>query len=270
MRLSQVFANLITNAAKYTEARGTIRVTARVHGQTVEVSVQDTGIGIDAEHLPRVFEMFSQVSPVHERSEGGLGIGLALARGLVEMHGGSIQAHSAGLGHGSEFVVRLPVARTLTTAARPPSRGDHAPIPGHRIVVADDNVDNAEALAMFLRALGNEVRTVHDGVEAAAVCAEFRPDVAFLDIGMPKMNGWEVCRWLRDQPWGQQIILIAQTGWGQREDRRLSDEAGFDHHMTKPVDPDRLVALLADLPPGGATPDARPANLHVPAGEPWR
>ncbi|MDC0669083.1 PAS domain-containing protein [Nannocystis radixulma] len=247
MRLAQVFSNLFTNAAKYTEPGGAIRVSAVVVDERVRICVADTGVGIAAEHLPRLFEMFSQVGPTQSRSEGGLGIGLALARGLVEMHGGQISARSEGLGRGSEFIVDLPLAVADTTA-RPRARPGPvlaARPSGWRIVVADDNVDNADTLAMLLEAFGNEVHTVYDGEAAIRACAEFRPDVVFLDIGMPKLDGYDVCRWIRQQPWGARTMLIAQTGWGQDEDRRRAEAAGFDHHLTKPADPDRLIALLS-------------------------
>ncbi|WAS93174.1 ATP-binding protein [Nannocystis punicea] len=246
VRLAQVFSNLFTNAAKYTEPGGAIRVSAAVHGARVQVRVADTGVGIAAEHLPRLFEMFSQVGPTETRSEGGLGIGLALARGLVEMHGGEITARSPGLGRGSEFVVDLPLAAAASRRPRAPSGPALVDPPtGRRILVADDNVDNADTLAMLLEALGNDVHTVYDGDAAVSACAEFRPDVVFLDIGMPKRDGYEVCRWIRQQPWGAAPVIIAQTGWGQDEDRRRARAAGFDHHLTKPADPDRLLALLA-------------------------
>ena len=245
MRLAQVFSNLFTNAAKYTEPGGAIRVTAAVADGRVQIRVIDNGVGLAAEHLPRVFEMFSQVGPTENRSEGGLGIGLALARGLVEMHGGEITAHSAGLGRGSEFVVDLPLAAAGAARQAPASAAVAEPPSGRRIVVADDNVDNADTLAMLLEALGNDVHVVYDGDAAVRACAEFRPDVVFLDIGMPRRDGYEVCRWIRRQAWGAAPLIIAQTGWGQDEDRRRAEAAGFDHHLTKPADPDRLLALLA-------------------------
>jgi PAS domain S-box-containing protein len=257
-RLTQVLANLLVNAAKYTERGGSIRVGVGVarQGHEVEISVQDSGIGLAAEHVSRIFEMFSQVSSALERSQGGLGIGLALSRGLVEIHGGTIEARSAGPGRGCEFIVRLPLAE----APRPESpRGAPGGRPGPlgcRILVADDNADNAETLAMLLGLHGGDVRVAHDGAEAVAVAVDFRPQVAILDIGMPMLNGYAVCQRIRAEPWGREVTLIAQTGWAQEEDRRRSREAGFDLHITKPVAPDDLLGLIAGLQRGraGATP----------------
>jgi CheY-like chemotaxis protein len=215
----------------------------------VIVSVTDSGIGIAPEHLPHVFEMFSQVDSALERSQGGLGIGLSLVRGLVEMHGGTVEARSEGLGKGSEFVVRLPVLNESPARQTEQPRGDEggAARPRRRILVADDNRDAADSLAMILRLAGHEVHAAHDGREAVEAAAWFRPDVALLDIGMPKLNGYEACRRIREQPWGMNIVLVAITGWGQEEDKRRASEAGFDHHLTKPVDPAALEPLLATL-----------------------
>jgi PAS domain S-box-containing protein len=249
-RLAQVFANLLTNAAKYTDRAGRISLTAQRQGGEVAVAVRDTGIGIAAEHLPRLFEMFSQVSSALERSQGGLGIGLALVKGLVEMHGGTVEARSEGLGAGSEFVVRLPVAGTAAReTATPVGGGEVSRPPGRRILVADDNRDAADSLAEMLRLFGHEVHTAHDGVSAVEAVGRVRPDVAILDIGMPGLNGYAACRRIREQPWGRAMTLVALTGWGQEEDRRRAAEAGFDHHLTKPVDPAALEGLLAALPP---------------------
>jgi PAS domain S-box-containing protein len=244
-RLAQVFANLLTNAAKYTDRGGRIALAAERHGGEVVVTVKDTGIGIAAEHLPKLFEMFSQVAPALERSHGGLGIGLSLVKGLVEMHGGSVGARSDGPGKGSEFVVRLPVAGG-TAAPRPrlPVGGEGAAGPRRRILVADDNRDAADSLAMVLRLGGHEVHAVHDGQEAVEAAAWFRPDLALLDIGMPKLNGYEVARRIRAQPWGRGVLLVALTGWGQEEDKRRAREAGFDQHLTKPAAPADLERLL--------------------------
>jgi PAS domain S-box-containing protein len=246
-RLAQVFGNLLTNAAKYTEKGGRIWLTAERKGGEIVVSVKDTGIGIAAEHLPRLFEMFSQATPALERSQGGLGIGLSLVKGLVEMHGGSVEARSEGPGKGSEFIVRLPVAGgTPRPESRQSAGGKRvAAGPGRRILVADDNRDTADTLAMMLRLAGHEVHAVHDGQQAVEAAAWFRPDVALLDIGMPKLNGFDAARSIREQPWGKDMVLVAITGWGQEEDKRRATEAGFDHHLTKPVDPAALDTSLS-------------------------
>jgi signal transduction histidine kinase len=249
-RLAQVFGNLLTNAAKYTDRGGRIRLAAEREGSDVVVSVRDTGIGIAPDYLPRLFDMFSQVDPALERSQGGLGIGLALVKSLVDMHGGRVEARSDGLGRGSEFVVRLPLLVTpadTEPVSRGPGAGRPAGGPGRRVLVADDNVDSAESLAMMLAVMGHEVRAAHDGQAAVELAEEFRPDVMLLDIGMPRMNGYEAARTVRGRGWGRGVVLVALTGWGQDEDKRRADEAGFDHHLTKPVDPDALISLLADL-----------------------
>jgi PAS domain S-box-containing protein len=250
-RLAQVFSNLLNNAAKYTAKGGRIWLTAERQGSEVAVCVRDTGIGIAAEHLPRLFEMFSQVAPALERSHGGLGIGLALVRGLVGLHGGRVDARSAGPGRGSEFTVRLPVLDTARPAG-PEAGADGATScagPRRRILVADDLRDSVDSLAMMLRLAGHDIETAHDGLEAVHAAATFRPDVVLLDIGMPKMNGYEAARHIRQQPWGQGMLLVALTGWGQEEDKRRTSEAGFDHHLTKPVEPGALEKLLAGLKP---------------------
>jgi PAS domain S-box-containing protein len=252
VRLAQVFSNLLTNAAKYTDRGGSIRLSAERHGTEVVVSVRDTGIGIPAEHLPRLFEMFSQAAPALERSQGGLGIGLALVRGLVEMHGGTVEARSEGPGKGSELIVLLPVP------AEPPSAGaggsggkeEARPRPRRRILVADDNRDAANSLAMMLRLAGHEVHAAHDGQEAVEAADWFRPEAALLDIGMPRLNGLQAARHIREQAWGRDMVLVAITGWSQEEDRRMALEAGFDHHLTKPVDPEALEKLLEELATG--------------------
>jgi CheY-like chemotaxis protein len=242
-----VFANLLGNAAKYTERGGHVWLTAGRQGGEAVVSVRDTGIGIAADYLPHLFEMFSQAAPAQERSQGGLGVGLALVRGLVELHGGTIEARSGGPGLGSEFTVRLPVAERLAQVAQGPS-GDGEKcrcLPKCRILVVDDNRDAADSLAVLLRLLGHDLHTAHDGLEAVQAAATFRPDVVLLDIGMPKMSGYEAARSIRRQPWGKGMALVAVTGWGQEEDKRRAAEAGFDHHLTKPVEPAALERLLA-------------------------
>lgn len=247
-RLSQVISNLLNNAAKYTEKGGRIWLTAVRQGSQVAVSVRDTGIGIPAEHLSHIFEMFSQVAPALERSHGGLGIGLHLVRGLVQLHGGTVEARSSP-GKGSEFIVHLPVVE-----GPPPSpsekTGENQPAQRQatfRILVVDDNRDAADSLAMMLRLLGHDIQTAHDGAEAVQTAATFRPDVALLDIGMPKMNGYEAARHIREQPWGKRMVLIALTGWGQEEDKRRATEAGFHYHLTKPAEPGALEKLLEGL-----------------------
>ncbi|MDB6012049.1 MAG: chemotaxis protein methyltransferase CheR [Gammaproteobacteria bacterium] len=249
IRLAQVFSNLLNNAAKYTGHGGRIAVTAERAGGMVCVAVQDTGIGIPAEMLTQVFEPFTQLDRSLERTRGGLGIGLALAKRLVEMHGGTIEAHSPGLEHGSRFVVRLPVA-AHSSVARPVALEGRGPAPAvgsHRILVADDNYDSATSLSILLNDAGYDVRTAGDGAQALETAAQFRPDVALLDIGMPKLNGYEVARQLRNQPWGRHVLLIAVTGWGGVEHRQQTAQAGFDHHLTKPVDPAALTRLLVSL-----------------------
>jgi PAS domain S-box-containing protein len=250
-RLAQVIANLLHNAAKYTEKDGHVWLTVERQGGEVVLSVRDTGIGIAAEHLPRLFEMFSQVTPALERSQGGLGIGLALVRGLVELHGGTVEARSDGPGRGSEFVVRLPVADVpAAPEARAPAGG--GPLPGGRkwrILVVDDNRDSADSLALMLEMMGHETRTAYDGPEAVEAAAAYRPDVVLLDIGLPRMNGYEVARHLRQQPWGKGLALVALTGWGQDEDKRRALDAGFDQHVTKPVGADGLEQVLARIRP---------------------
>jgi PAS domain S-box-containing protein len=247
LRLAQVIANLLTNAAKYTDPPGQIRITAQCDDGELILKVSDSGIGISAEMLPRIFEMFVQVKSVLDKSEGGLGIGLALARGLTELHGGSLEAHSAGLGSGSTFTLRLPLPQTSTALASDAAANIVVPRgPARRILLADDNVDSAESLAMLLRLHGHEVEVAHDGVEAWRRLQELRPQFALLDIGMPKINGYEVARRTRAEPWGTSISLIALTGWGQEQDRREAIEAGFDQHLVKPVDTEILLKRLSE------------------------
>jgi PAS domain S-box-containing protein len=250
-RLAQVIANLLNNAAKYTEKGGRIWLTAERQDGEVVMSIRDTGIGIAPEHLPHLFEMFSQAAPALERSQGGLGIGLSLVRGLVELHGGTVQAHSDGIGRGSRFVVRLPIVDPhIPHTPAEPAVENQVPATGkRRILVVDDHRDAAESLARLLRLMGHETCTAHDGLEAAQAAASYRPEVILLDIGLPRINGYEVARQIRQQPWGQGMILIALTGWGQDEDKRRAWDAGFDHHMTKPVEPTALEKLLALISP---------------------
>ncbi len=244
LRFSQVLSNLLTNAAKYTDPGGRIAVTGRLEGGRLALSIKDNGIGIPPESLKGIFAMFSQVDGASTHSEGGLGIGLALVSGLTELHGGTVEAKSAGLGQGSEFIVRVPIARSDLVAAPTAATAKLSPV-GRRILVADDNQDAAVSLAMILEMAGHEVRVAHDGRAALAVAQTFRPDTILLDIGMPQLNGYEVAQALRQEPWGADMYLIALTGWGQESDRQLAIDAGFDRHLTKPVNTDALEAYLA-------------------------
>jgi len=246
-RLAQVLGNLLTNAAKYTPKRGEITVRVERHDDAVEVSVEDNGIGLQKESLRSIFDMFSQVDYSFERTTGGLGIGLALVRGLTEMHGGSVRAESAGPGLGSRFIVRLPVAVTLDELGPKSTRPADVDAPERRILVADDNRDAVESLATMLRLSGNVVYTAKDGVEAFEQAERLRPDVVLMDIGMPRLNGREATKRIRERDWGKRMVVIALTGWGQDADRRLSREAGCDDHLVKPVDFAELERLMREL-----------------------
>jgi signal transduction histidine kinase/CheY-like chemotaxis protein len=254
LRLAQVLANLLTNAAKYTDTAGRITIDAEVQDSELMIRVTDNGIGIRPDALAEVFQMFTQVRPSHERAGGGLGIGLALARALVEMHGGTIVANSSGPGQGSEFVVRLPVLAAWEAVAAPaaPAHAVPASVAPLRILVADDNRDGAQTLATFLRMDGHDVRVGFDGEEALAAFSDFRPHAVLLDIGMPKLTGDQVARRIRALPEGRDVMLIAITGWGQDKDKQQALDAGFDHHLTKPVDLHKLASLIATARP--ATP----------------
>jgi len=250
-RMAQVLSNLLNNAAKYTEDGGRIDlIVEQAQGEAV-IRVRDNGIGIAPERLPSVFDMFEQIEGVSDRSQGGLGIGLTLARRLVEMHGGKIEAHSAGLGKGSEFVTRLPAyAEPAMKPAPEPSEGPPMPSASgsRRVLVVDDNVDSAESMAVLLRLYGHDVRLAHDGEAALEEARSFRPDVMFLDINLPKMDGYEVARRLRLEPAMGGLTLVAMTGYGQEEERRRTREAGFHSHLVKPVDFEMLQELLSSLP----------------------
>jgi PAS domain S-box-containing protein len=247
-RLTQVFGNLINNSCKYTPPGGTIRVGARRDGDDVVVTVEDDGLGIPADKLDRIFDMFVQVEASAERSQGGLGIGLTLVKRLVEMHGGKITVRSDGAGRGSAFTVRLPM-RVEPLAIAAPEPPAPAPARARRIVVVDDNSDSAISLAMHVEINGNETHTAHDGLEAIATVEKHRPEVVLLDIGLPKLSGHDVCRRIREEAWGKDIAIIALIGWGQDDDRRKSREAGFDGHLVKPVDYAALMGLLDTLDP---------------------
>jgi signal transduction histidine kinase/GAF domain-containing protein/CheY-like chemotaxis protein len=244
-RLSQVFSNLINNAAKYTPSGGRIGIAADVKGDMLEVSVSDTGIGIPEDMLAVVFDMFTQVGRSIDRAQGGLGIGLTLVRRLVEMHGGSIEAHSAGIGQGSTFTVHIPLARPLTTVRTTAPLAAAAVAPNAlRVLVVDDNVDAAETLAMLLEVAGNHTRLAHNGEDALAAVSEFAPDVVFLDIGLPEMNGYEVATRLRADHKLRQPVLVALTGWGSEDDRKQAHAAGFDRHLVKPIDRSKIDEVL--------------------------
>jgi PAS domain S-box-containing protein len=253
VRLTQVLTNLLDNACKYTGKDGEIRLCAERDGADVVVTVSDTGIGIAREILPQVFDMFTQVQSASERAKSGLGIGLALARGLVQMHGGDIEALSDGPGKGSTFIIRLPADQgTLVSPPAQPETSSKPETTKHRVLVADDTEDVAKSLAVLLRLEGHEVATAQDGLEAVEAAERMRPDLALLDLGMPKLDGYGACRRIREQPWGKAMHIVAFTGWGQDEARRKCEEAGFDDHLVKPVDPDNVLQLLAELEPARA------------------
>jgi CheY-like chemotaxis protein len=247
-RLEQVLWNLLNNSAKYSEPGGRIALSVERHGDEVVVRVRDSGMGIKAEMLPRIFDMFVQVGEHKDHAQGGLGIGLSLVRTLVEMHGGSITARSDGPGRGSEFTVRLPVL-PIRREVGPPKpdrrREPNSRPPRRRILVVDDNIDAAKSLGMLLGLYGQDVRLASDGPEALCIAGEFRPEVVVLDIGLPGMDGNEVARRLRERPDFQSALIIAVSGWGQETDRERSRAAGFDHHLVKPAKPDVILNLIA-------------------------
>ena len=245
-RLTQVVTNLLDNAAKYTDPGGKVWLSGDREGDMVVIRVKDSGIGIPSENMPRIFDMFAQSGPQLERSQGGLGVGLALVERLVKLHGGTVTAYSAGAGQGSQFTIRLPVAHGQKA---PSAERREAPVGEAasrcRVLVVDDNVDSVDSLAMLLRMMGHEVETASDGEAALKAAEEFRPDVAILDIGLPKVNGYDLAKQIRQRPWAKDTVLVALTGWGQAQHRRRSVEAGFNHHLTKPVEFDVLQQILA-------------------------
>ncbi len=265
-RFAQVVGNLLSNACKFTDKGGQIWLTVAVdevgdaksgaHPSSessllpamATIRVRDSGLGIAADQLIRIFEMFVQVDTSLGRPVSGLGIGLALVKSLVEMHGGSAEVNSAGIGQGSEFVVRMPILVERLTPLLPPADPPTA-ITSHRILVVDDNRDSARSLAMLLKFLGNKTQMAFDGLEAVEVAAKFLPEIVLLDIGMPRLNGYDACRKIREQPWGKSMVLVALTGWGEDEARQKSKDAGFDGHIVKPVDHAILAKLLAELLP---------------------
>jgi PAS domain S-box-containing protein len=250
VRLQQIVSNLLTNACNFSPPGGSIRLTATPDNEYVQISVSDDGEGIAPEHLETIFEIFTQGRPSSERPTRGLGVGLSLVRRLVDLHGGSVGVRSEGLGKGSEFTVRLPLAADpgVAESSREPasySRNVNTGNGARRILVVDDNVDNAESLSMLLSMNGHETRVAFDGLVALELAAQFRPQVVLLDIGLPKMNGLDVCRHIRKEPWGGEIKIIAVTGWGQDIDRQRSADAGFDHHLVKPVQYSHIEQALA-------------------------
>ena len=249
VRLGQIIGNLLNNACRYTDPGGHIWMTVELNHAAAVVAVRDSGIGIPEHKLPTVFDLFSQVDASLERSQGGLGIGLHLVKRLVDMHGGEITAQSAGAGLGSTFTVRLPLAAVQAESAPPRAvRSAAAPPASRRILVVDDNVDAATMLALLLTLHQHQTEVAHDGVTALSIAESFRPNVVLLDIGLPQLNGYDVCRRIREQSWSKDLVIIALTGWGQESDCRQSRDAGFDHHLVKPVDHTTLLALLASVP----------------------
>lgn len=245
-RLTQVMMNIIANAAKYMDPGGFIDICARREGAQAVLRVKDTGIGMDAATLAHAFDMFYQADTSLERSQSGLGIGLSLVRSVVELHKGRVEGYSAGPGQGSEFIVRLPAeSAELQPEVAPPVTASESNGVSRRVLVVDDNRDAVESLALFLKLSGHVVQTAYDGMEALAAAEAFRPEIVLLDIGMPKLNGYEVCQRIRAQAWGKTTVIVAQTGWGQEEDKLRTREAGFDDHLVKPVDPLKLIQLIA-------------------------
>jgi CheY-like chemotaxis protein len=250
VRIAQVVLNLLNNAVKFTPEGGRIELCARAGATEAELRITDSGVGIPPDELESIFAIFSQGTRQAPYGQGGLGVGLALARSLVELHGGSLTARSAGRGQGSEFTLRLPLARSQAPERRAPAlqagtrNRKRRPVTRRRILVVDDNVDQAETLARLLQLADHEVRVAHDGPQAMALLESFTPDVALLDIGLPGESGYQLAQRLRRNPKLEGLLLIAQTGWGAEEDRMRSREAGFDHHLAKPVDLEMLEALL--------------------------
>ena len=248
-RLAQALGNLLNNAAKFTNEGGSIRVTLEQESGQAVLRVRDDGIGIEPHQQSRIFELFVQADTSLERRQGGLGIGLTLVRSLVELHGGTVEVYSEGSGHGSEFTVRLPLAAPLPREAAPASAAPGSiPSKQRRVLVVDDNRDSAAMLALLLGQSGHEIQLAYDGIEGLEAAQRFRPDVILLDIGMPRLNGYDACRQLRTLPGCGSALIVAMTGWGQQEDRKRSAEAGFDAHLVKPLDPQALRELLACVP----------------------
>jgi len=257
-RLAQVFANLLNNASKFTAHGGHIRLLVERRSELVEVSVVDDGIGIPVEMLSKIFDMFTQVDPSLERAQSGLGIGLTIVKRLVEMHQGTIEAQSIGPGQGSRFVVRLPVCADVGSQETPIERKARPTDSSRRILVVDDNADALHSLAKMLRLLGHVTYVARDGHEAVEVASIQKPEVVFMDLGMPRLNGFDACRQIRELPWAHEAVIVALTGWGNADDRRRSAEAGFDHHLVKPVDLTKVELILNG---NGRSPNSRGSDL---------
>jgi CheY-like chemotaxis protein len=245
VRLAQIICNLLNNASRNTGTGGKITITLEREEDDAILRVKDTGVGIPPEALPKIFDMFTQVDRSLGRAQGGLGIGLSLVRGLVELHGGSISAHSEGAGRGSEFVIRLPLTADVVADMPAPVKPRHSD--PRRVLVVEDNPDAAESLTVLLEVLGHRVRAVHDGVGALEVARANVPDVMLVDIGLPGIDGFEVARRIRRITGGDRILLVALTGYGREEDRERTQKAGFDYHLTKPVEVDALEGLVARI-----------------------
>ncbi len=246
IRLAQAVSNLLSNSSKYTERGGRITLAAEGRNGEVTITVNDTGIGIPAAILPSIFEIFTPARRSPEQPTASLGVGLSLVKRLVEMHHGTIEASSAGTGQGSQFVIRLPAVAEAPEVTAGIGGTTPGPAVSLRVLIVDDNLDAADSLALLLQLKGHETRTAHDGVEALRVAEEFHPEVTVLDLGLPKMDGYEVAGLIRRQPWGESMVIIAATGWGQQADRHRSREVGFDHHLLKPVDPATLIHMMGD------------------------
>ena len=252
LRLSQIIGNVVSNACKYTDPDGKIAVKVEEDEHSVLIRVKDTGIGIAAEMLPQVFDKFTQIDSSLERTRGGLGLGLSIVQSLIQMHDGTVEAFSPGLNKGSEFVLRIPIvqgAKLPTSTSLPAlgSRDVQAPAKKRKILVADDNIDSAESLALLLTLDGHEVRTVFDGFDAVATAEAFKPDVVFMDIGMPRLSGYDAARAIRKGEWGRTMVLVALTGWGQEHNRKNAFEAGFNQHLVKPADIADVRRMIATL-----------------------
>jgi CheY-like chemotaxis protein/two-component sensor histidine kinase len=278
VRMAQVLSNLLNNAAKYTDAGGHIRLAVQVEEELVVFRVRDDGIGIRAEMLSTVFDLFTQVDHSLDRSNGGLGLGLTVVRSLVELHGGSVQAASEGLGKGSEFMVRLPIWKAeeteatdrlpcVSSASAEPHRTTGPARNSRKVLVVDDNVTSAQTLELLLTLEGHEVQVVHDGPSVLEAVSHHHHEIVLMDIGLPGLSGYEVARQLRQQPELGSLLIVAITGYAEDEARRLSREAGFDHHLVKPVDPDTILALLASLEWSERSDQLKPLLSRNPAVE---